>query len=124
MTQNEKIINAVTDFVRGGDERNIEKLDNILHQEFRNTQNGFFAEKGVVVFDKEKYLSLIRDKVFGGNPREMEISSIEEAGNIAIVKALLKSSELTFTSFISLVADENGDWKVIENFPFIRVNNN
>lgn len=122
MTQNEKIINAVTDFVRGGDESNVEKLNNILHQDFRNTQNGFFAEKGVVVFDKEKYLSLIRDKVFGGNPREMEIAFIEEAGNIAVVKASLKSSELTFTSFISLVADESGNWKVIENFPFIQVN--
>ncbi|WP_420388652.1 nuclear transport factor 2 family protein [Roseivirga sp.] len=69
--------------------------------------------------NKTQYLTLIEEKTFGGIPREIEIEPIDVEGNIAMVKAKLKSEQLTFKSFISLVQLENKDWQVIGNFPHI-----
>ncbi len=52
-------------------------------------------------------------------PREIIIDQIDEINRIAMVKLFLKSSALTFTSFLSLVADENDEWKILNNLSFI-----
>lgn len=119
MEQHEKIRNAVTEFIKAGDDSDTEKLSGILHPDFKNTQHGFFENKGVVIFDKQEYIALVAAKTFGGNPRTLEIVQLDHVGSIAMVKALLKSSKLSFTSFISLVMGENNEWTVIGNFPHI-----
>ncbi len=119
---NTALLNAVTDFIRGGDNSDTALLNRVLHQDFRNTQNGFFEKEGVVIFSKTDYLKLIEDKVFGGKPRELTIISVDQIGKIAMVKAELKSSALSFISFISLVLDDHNEWKIIENFPHIATN--
>lgn len=122
MENKEKIVKQVTNFIDGADKSNLELLNLALHENFTNVQNGFFEKKGVFIINKEKYLSLVADETFGGVSREMEVISIDIEGNIAMVKANLKSEKLIFTSFISLVLDEAGQWKVIGNFPFISLN--
>lgn len=122
MTQQKEIIHTITDFIKGGDQSDIKKLDEVMHSQFRNVQNGFLEEKGLTIIDKDKYLSLIGQKIFGGLPREMDIVSLDRAGTIAVAKVLLKSPKLKFISFISLVLDEQGNWRVMDNFPYVESN--
>lgn len=122
MTQQKEIIHTIADFIKGGDQSDIKKLDEVMHSQFRNVQNGFLEEKGLTIIDKDKYLSLIGQKIFGGLPREMDIVSLDRAGTIAVAKVLLKSPKLKFISFISLVLDEQGNWKVMDNFPYVESN--
>lgn len=116
---NTAILKAVTDFIKGGDNSDITALNQVLHSDFRNIQNGFFEKEGIVIFSKSDYLNQIEQKIFGGKPREMTIVSIDQIGKIAMVKALLQSSSLSFTSFISVILDDDNEWKIIENFPHI-----
>lgn len=119
MNNEEKIIEQVSNFLKGGDNSDIEMLNRALHDKYINVQNGFFGEKGIYAIDKTKYLSLISNKTFGGIPRTMEINSVDVEGNIAMVKVTLESAELKFKSFISLVQLEDMNWKVIGNFPHV-----
>ncbi|WP_437397933.1 nuclear transport factor 2 family protein [Flagellimonas lutimaris] len=118
MEQKQVIINAVTKFIKGGDESDIKALKHILHDQFRNVQYGFFGKKGVFVISKSEYIDLIEQKTFGGVPRSMDILQIEVLGNIAMTKVKMESTELKFISYISLILDD-GEWKVIENFPHV-----
>jgi len=119
MTATEQIKEAISSFVRGGDTSDTEMLDTVLHSDFRVTNNGFMGTPGVTVIDKEGYLSRIRDKVFGGLPREMIIEQVDVAGKIAMVKLRLKSSENHFVSYNSLVLDTDGRWKIVNNLAVV-----
>ncbi|PRD57146.1 nuclear transport factor 2 family protein [Sphingobacterium gobiense] len=116
----EQIKKAIEAFVQAGDNRDIAVLENILHSDFQNIQDGFFDEKGIFVFSKSDYIELIRTKKFGGSPRSITYHSIEQTGNIATVQVKLESPYLIFQSLIVCVQD-HGDWKIINNLPTIEV---
>lgn len=115
MTTTEKIEQAITYFVRGGDNSDTVMLDKILHQDFRIANNGFMGTSGVTIIDKQKYLSNILDGIFGGLPRKMTIERIDYNETIAMVKLRLESSENYFVSYNSLVLDSDNQWKLINN---------
>ncbi len=117
--EKDRIRQAITDFVKGGDQSNIETLDKVLHKNFRVTNNGFMGTKGVTIIDKQKYLSNIREGVFGGLPRTMTIENIDENETIASVKLRLESSENNFVSYNSLVLDADNEWKIINNLAIV-----
>lgn len=119
MTTAEKIEQAITNFVRGGDNSNIVMLDKILHKDFRVTNNGFMGTSGVTIIDKQKYLANIRDGIFGGLLRKMSIESIDFNETIAMVKIRLESSENYFISYNSLVLDIGKEWKIINNLAVV-----
>lgn len=119
MTTAEKIEQAITNFVRGGDNSNIVMLDKILHKDFRVTNNGFMGTSGVTIIDKPKYLANIREGIFGGLPRKMSIESIDFNETIAMVKIRLESSENYFISYNSLVLDIGKEWKIINNLAVV-----
>jgi hypothetical protein len=119
MTTRRKIEQAITNFVKGGDNSDIDMLDKVLHNDFRVTNNGFMGTSGVTIIDKEKYLSNIRDGIFGGLPRKMTIESIEDCQTIAMVKLRLESSENYFVSYNSLVLDIDNEWKLINNLAVV-----
>lgn len=121
MDQEQIIIEQVEKFIKGGDTSDLDLLNEALHDKYLNVQVGFFGEPGVYTIDKPHYLKLIEDKTFGGTPREMEIHSVEVVGDMAMVRAGLRSEQLTFKSFISLVKD-GAHWKVIGNFPHVKPN--
>ena len=52
MSENDKIKQAITDFVKGGDNSDIKLLDKVLHKDFRVTNNGFMGTSGVTIIDK------------------------------------------------------------------------
>jgi hypothetical protein len=122
MTETEKITQAITDFVRGGDNSDVELLDKVLHRDFRVTNNGFMGTPGVTIIDKQKYLSNIKEGIFGGLPRIMTIESIDVSETIASVKLRLESSENYFVSYNSLVFDLDNEWKIINNLAVVHAN--
>jgi len=115
MTKKEKIEQAISNFVKGGDNSDTVLLDRVLHKDFRVTNNGFMGTSGVTIIDKQKYFSNIKDGIFGGLPRIMKIESIDESDTIAMVKLRLESSENYFLSYNSLVLDIDNEWKLINN---------
>jgi hypothetical protein len=119
MTTTEKINQAITNFVKGGDNSDTKLLDEVLHKEFRVTNNGFMGNPGVTIIDKEKYLENIKNGIFGGLPRKMIIESIDYSGNIALVKLRLESSENYFVSYNSLVLDTDNEWRIINNLAVV-----
>ena len=120
MELEEKIVQAITNFVKGGDEQDVDLLDKVLHEDFRITNNGFMGSNGVTIIDKQKHLSNIKTGVFGGLPRAIQIESIDVNGMIASVKLRLESSENSFISFNSLVLDTDNLWKVINNLAVVK----
>ena len=119
MTETEKIKKTITNFVKGGDESNLELLNKVLHKDFRVTNNGFMGTKGVTIIDKQNYLSNIKEGIFGGLPRIMTIENIDENQTIASVKLRIESSENNFVSYNSLVVDTDNEWKIINNLAIV-----
>lgn len=115
----DKIKQAITDFVKGGDNSDTKLLDKVLHKDFRVTNNGFMGTSGVTIIDKEKYLANIRNGIFGGLPRVMIIENIDVSETIATVKLRLESSENHFVSYNSLVLDTDDEWKIISNLAVV-----
>ncbi|MBK8501322.1 MAG: nuclear transport factor 2 family protein [Saprospiraceae bacterium] len=115
----EEIKQAITDFVKGGDNSDTILLDKVLHKDFRITNNGYMGTNGVTIIDKQKYLSNIKDGVFGGLPRIMTIENMDENKTIASVKLRLESSENIFISYNSLVLDTDNEWKIINNLAVV-----
>jgi hypothetical protein len=119
MKTKEKIKQAITNFVKGGDNSDTTLLNNVLHKDFRVISNKFMGTSGVTIIDKQKYLSNIRDGVFGGLPRKMTIDSIDVSDTIATIKLRLESSENYFVSYNSLVFDIDNEWKIINNLAVV-----
>ncbi len=117
MTNN--IEQAIINFVKGGDNSDVALLDNVLHKDFRVTNNGFMGIPGVTIIGKEKYLQNIRDGIFGGLPRKIKIESIEQSCTIALVKLRLESSENYFVSYNSLVLDTDNEWRIVNNLAVV-----
>ena len=120
MKETEKIKQAIIDFVKGGDNSDIELLDKVLHKNFRVTNNGFMGTSGITIIDKNEYLSKIKSGIFGGLPRKMKIEEIYHCGIIASVKLRIESSENDFISYNSLVLDSDNEWKIINNLAVVK----
>lgn len=74
---------------------------------------------GITIINKQKYLSNIKEGIFGGLPRIMKIETIDDSETIAIVKLRLESSENYFVSYNSLVLDIDNEWKLINNLAVV-----
>lgn len=120
----DKIIQTITDFVKGGDNSDTTLLDKVLHKDFRVTNNGFMGTSGVTIINKQKYLANIKDGVFGGLPRKMAIENIDVSETIASVKLRLESSENHFVSYNSLILDTDNEWKIINNLAVVEAKKN
>lgn len=119
MTDKNKIEQAIIDFVKGGDESNVELLNKVLHQDFTVNSYNFMGTNTVKIISKEEYLSNIREGKFGGKPREMNIESIDISGAIAMVKLHIESSDKLFVTYNSLVLDIDKEWKIINNLAVV-----
>lgn len=115
----EKIEAAVTHFVKGGDNQDLELLDSVLHTDFRITNDGFMGSIGITIIDKTDYLRKIESGEFGGLPRQMKILQIDQHGSIASVKLQIESAENDFISYNSLVLDHDNEWKIINNLAVV-----
>ena len=81
--------------------------------------NQMFGFQDVMIMDKRIYLQKIQDKEFGGEKREVVISDLAILGKTTNAKVSFKGSKMTFTSFIQLVQDSGGKWKLINDMPTV-----
>lgn len=114
----EHIKQAIEQFIKGDDNSDTDLLEEILHKDYQNIQDGFFDKPGIFIIPKQEYIGLVRDKIFGGKPRQITYHSLEQKNNIAYAQVSLESSALRFSSLITCV-NENGKWQVITNIPAI-----
>ncbi|MBJ7881926.1 nuclear transport factor 2 family protein [Gelidibacter salicanalis] len=119
MNQTKRIKQAITNFVNGGDTSDVTLLDQVLHKDFRVTNNGFMGTQGVTIINKEEYLEKIKSGDFGGVSRKMNIEQIDQSGIIASVKLRIESSKYDFISYNSLVLDSDNAWKIINNLAVV-----
>jgi len=120
MNEINRIKQCIIDFVKGGDNSDIELLDKVLHEDFRVTNNGFMGTSGVTIIDKNEYLNKIKSGIFGGLPRQMKIEQLDESEKIASVKLQIESAENDFVSYNSLVLDTDNEWKIINNLAIVK----
>ncbi|MEL7226572.1 MAG: nuclear transport factor 2 family protein [Cyanobacteria bacterium J06576_12] len=111
---------AVRDFASAGDQQNVEKLETVLHPQFRAVVNRLFGSEEVSLMDKAVYLQLIEAGKIGGDERSVHILQLEVVGNNASVRAVLDGKAMHFTTFMSLVKNTDGSWQVIGDFPHIQ----
>jgi hypothetical protein len=52
----EKVKQAIESFIKGGDNSDTELLENILHKDYQNIQDGFFDKTGIFIIRKENIL--------------------------------------------------------------------
>ncbi|MGE8555420.1 MAG: nuclear transport factor 2 family protein [Chryseobacterium jejuense] len=114
----EQIKQAIEQFIKGGDNSDTALLQEILHENYQNIQDSFFDKTGIFIIPKQEYIGLVRDKIFGGKPRQITYHSLEQKNNIAYAQVSLESSTLRFSSLITCV-NENEKWQVITNIPSI-----
>lgn len=114
----QQIQQAIEKFIKGGDNSDTEVLEEILHKDYQNIQDGFFDQPGIFVISKNEYIRLVWEKIFGGKPRKITYHFLEHNNNIAYAKVSLESSVLRFSSLITCV-QENGKWQVMTNMPSI-----
>jgi len=115
-----EITNVIYDFSKSADERNVSKMESILHKDFRAIVNQAFGSKEIQMTDKATYIDLLNKKIIGGDSRTIQIESIDMEGVNAVVKVQLKGSSLIFTTFIQLVKNSTDKWQVISDMPMIQ----
>jgi hypothetical protein len=114
-----KISEAVNTFAMAADQQNADRLDKILHPQYRAVVHRLFGGTDVSLMDKALYLQLIRDKKIGGDKRTVHLIDVDVVNNIATVKALFQGKELKFTTFVSLLKLPDGTWQIVGDMPNI-----
>ena len=115
----EKISRVVSQFSQSADQRNLQKMEEVLHPEFRSVVNRLFGSEEVSVMDRSIYLNLLKEEKIGGDKREVAIQSVNIQGNTAIVKAILLGKSLRFDTYLQLIKDVNGKWWIVSDMPSI-----
>lgn len=111
---NKEAEKVLMNYLKAGDESNVEQLDKLTHKFYRvifkDVSNNEVSE-----INRSTYLDLIEKKVFGGNPRKVEIleSNLSE-NNIASFKVKTSSEGVIFISYFSLINDK-GSWLVLQD---------
>jgi len=123
ITQNssdiKNISEAVHSFAQAGDQQDADRLDTILHPQFRAVVHRAFGSADMKLMDKATYLQSIRDKKIGGDTREVHLLQVDMSNNIATVKAIFEGKKLRFITYVSLVKLANGTWQVVDDMPDI-----
>ena len=110
---------TIPNLVKGGDQSDIEILDNVLHIDFRIINYGFMGTFGVSIIDKTEYLNKIKIRVFGGLPRQIKTEALDQIEKITSVKLRIESSENEFISYNSIVLDTDNQWMIINNLAVV-----
>jgi hypothetical protein len=119
MDEEKAVKDAITTFATAADERNDKTLDDVLDNNFRLALNQMFGGKDVATMDKQTYLSKIREKVFGGDKREVKIENIRLMKNNATAIVTLKGTKMTIVTFLQMAKSNDGKWKILNDLPSI-----
>lgn len=116
----EEIKKAVEVYVAGGDQQDVSLLQTVMHDNYRVIINDT-KENAIKELDKSTYLDFIGKKVFGGDPRKIEIESIQVSQGLnAVVKLKMTSSKAVFYSQFSLVKSQQ-KWWLVQDLAYMEV---
>ncbi|MBI1192757.1 MAG: DUF4440 domain-containing protein [Bacteroidetes bacterium] len=110
---------TVEAFALAADQSDVDRLDALLHPEFRIAMNRLFGSQDLVLMSKAGYLEKIRAKEFGGTPRTLVMTDVQVKGTTATVSAVFKGSSMSFHSYLTLVQDAGGQWRVVQDVPVL-----
>lgn len=114
-----KVSEIVHQYSKSADERNLTTMRELLHEDFRSIVNRAFGSEEIQLMDKTTYLDLMSKKIIGGDQRKVTILSIDFEEKNAVVKARLLGKKMIFNTFIQLVKEADGEWKIISDLPVI-----
>jgi hypothetical protein len=109
----------VREFIAAGDVRDADRLQRILHHQYRVAVNQFMDSPDVRVIDRPSYLTMIREGKLGGTTRKLDIESTEITGHVAYVRAVATSETLRFDTLFVLMRDVEGKWWLVSETPYI-----
>lgn len=109
--------NTIIAFAAAGDRSDADKLSNYLDDHYRIVMNRLFGSKGVSIVSKSMYLEKIKAKEWGGDTRKLNIENVVVNGTTASAKVTFNGKKSSFISLITLVKNEQGQWKLIEEVP-------
>lgn len=113
-----QIQEVVERYNQGGANNDIAQLEPILADHFRVVLNDT-KEGAIKVLDRATYLDLINKKIFGGEDRILDFSSIDQQGAItATVRVSQKGGSNNFRNYLSLVHHQ-GQWQLVQALVYI-----
>ena len=122
MSQNSEekaIVKLITGFELATAKQNVSLLEPLLNKHFRVTMNQLFGSTEVTVMDRSTYLQKVREKIFGGEKREISIITTIVSGNTAVAVVKFVGQKMSFQSILSFVKNKNGLWELVEDIPTI-----
>ncbi|MEO1712506.1 MAG: nuclear transport factor 2 family protein [Bacteroidota bacterium] len=109
---------VIEQYNQGGATNNVEMLQPVLAESFRVVLNDQ-KEEVIKVLDRATYLDLVGKKIFGGEARTLDFSSIDAQGALtATVTVSQKGAENTFRNYLSLVQNQ-GQWQIVQALVYI-----
>ena len=106
-------------FAKAGDNNDAELLSSCLDDNYRVVMNRLFGSEELSVMPKSIYVEKIKNKEFGGDKREVEIKDVNINGNSATSTVIFKGQKAVFHSFLVMVKNKNGSWRLISDIPVI-----
>jgi len=110
---------TITSFAKAGDKNDASELGSYLNENYRVVMNRLFGGKEVVIMPKSVYLEKIKSKEFGGDTRKLTFEQILVSGSTATVKVIFEGKKMKMASLITLIQDENRNWKLVSDIPVI-----
>ena len=117
-----EIRSCINNFSKAADDRDVDALEASIHKDFRVVANQLMGSKEISTMDRASYVGMLKEGKIGGDSREVEVLSIDVHGNNAMAKVSLTGKELTFTTYLLLVKNAEGEWKIAQDVPEIKVN--
>ena len=118
-SEEKEVKKVIEKFFAAGDKQDATELDGLLDANYRVVMNQLFGSSDVMTMSKEAYLGKIRAKEFGGDTRRIDIHSIQVTGKLATADVSSKGGKMQMRSFLNLVQDAEGNWKLIEDMPTV-----
>ena len=115
-----EIKEVVLKLEKAASERDISKIKEYLHQDYRVVANRFKGTKTATIITKEMYLGMMQSKKIGGTSYKTEFNNINITDHTAIVDVLFKSEKTSnMHKYLVLIQDENNQWKVVGDIPIV-----
>ena len=113
---------TIQEFEKNIDTQNANDMEKII------STNSTFVQviavtKKTTEYNSTDYLSALKNRQIGGWERQLDIQSIDAAGNTAFAKIQAKDARMTSTGFITLVK-ENNNWKIVCATYYMELNQN
>ncbi|MFY0601053.1 MAG: nuclear transport factor 2 family protein [Cyclobacteriaceae bacterium] len=110
---------VITQFAKAGDQNKPSEVSTYLDPNYRIIMNQLFGSSETSIVDRELYLNKIESKEWGGDTRKLTFLSVDVNGNNASVKVEMKGEKVTMTSYMILVKNKDGKWKIVSDNPYI-----